>query len=218
MYRMLFAALLAIGFVADAHAGPITYDIQSYLSQQNGFSLSGTITTDGTLGSLTAADITDWTYTITMGNITVTNSLAAAGPGGTGSTGILTATPTSLTLPIPTTATAAMFQNLLSLGLDNDPNASSLQWRVAIPVPALSLAGGDTYFGVLGGPAAQIAWNENTPDNTLPLPTAGDPFIIATVPAAAVPEPGSITLMLAGIGGLVGARLTRHRRQAAARR
>jgi len=55
--------LLAIPGVASA--GSITYQINNYPAVQNGFSLSGTITTDGTIGDLAVKDITAWSWTIT---------------------------------------------------------------------------------------------------------------------------------------------------------
>ena len=45
----------------EVGAGPITYSIVNYPTLQNGFSVSGTITTDGSTGTmLPGTDITDW--------------------------------------------------------------------------------------------------------------------------------------------------------------
>src|SRR5579871_6763896 len=101
--------LLLGGVVADAHAGPITYDLNSYLSEQNGWSLSGTITTDGNLGAITTADILSWQFTLTNGTTTVTKGLTL---GSAIVEGTLLATDTSLTLPIPTSPNT---QNALQL-------------------------------------------------------------------------------------------------------
>jgi hypothetical protein len=46
-------------------AGSITYDIQNYPTDQNGWTLSGAITTDGKTGVLAPSDILSWTWTIT---------------------------------------------------------------------------------------------------------------------------------------------------------
>ena len=51
-----FAAVLFL-LLTNSIARATTYDI---LNQGNGILLSGTITTDGHLGALTAADITAW--------------------------------------------------------------------------------------------------------------------------------------------------------------
>src|SRR5271166_5332521 len=48
-------------------AGTITYDIQNYPTDQNAWTLSGAITTDGKTGVLAPSDILSWTWTITGG-------------------------------------------------------------------------------------------------------------------------------------------------------
>jgi hypothetical protein len=53
--------------VPAAQTTPITYTFISYAPLQNGYTLSGTVTTDGTIGALTDANITAWTWTITNG-------------------------------------------------------------------------------------------------------------------------------------------------------
>ena len=74
-------------------AGSITYDIVNYPDLQNGWTLSGTITTDGTTGTIQSSDITSWTWTVTMdgtthtyqstdpGAMTVTQALMASNTG-----------------------------------------------------------------------------------------------------------------------------------------
>jgi hypothetical protein len=64
------AAAVAWLSCATAFAEPITYNIVNYPLDQNEWTLSGSITTDGTmgnetLGSLNAANIIAWSYTIT---------------------------------------------------------------------------------------------------------------------------------------------------------
>ena len=68
MRHRLFAAAAATALIAAAHiadAGQITYSLQNYAADQNGSTLSGTVTTDGNLGTLTQADIVAWTWTVT---------------------------------------------------------------------------------------------------------------------------------------------------------
>jgi hypothetical protein len=68
-------------------------------------------------------------------------------------------------------------------------------------------------FGLANSPGTPW-FNANTLGPDVMLPLYG--FARLTVPqAAAVPEPASLMLALAGIGGLVGARLARRRREAA---
>jgi len=53
-------------------AGSTTYNIVNYPDLQNGWTLSGTITTDGTIGPIGSSDITSWTWTVTEAGISQT--------------------------------------------------------------------------------------------------------------------------------------------------
>lgn len=71
--------LMVSGNIAEA--GEITYAIQNYPADQQGATLSGTITTDGVIGTLSATDILSWSWTITSAGgtpSTVTSSDAGA--------------------------------------------------------------------------------------------------------------------------------------------
>ncbi len=71
MRKLSFAltALTAlIGFSSIGHSGTITYAIQNYPDDQGGYNVSGSITTDGTIGNLTASNVLFWTWTITSPN------------------------------------------------------------------------------------------------------------------------------------------------------
>ena len=65
-------------------AGSITYDIVNYPDLQNGWTLSGTITTDATMGPITQLDITSWTWSITkvVDNIVRDYTFRSTDPGG----------------------------------------------------------------------------------------------------------------------------------------
>jgi hypothetical protein len=60
---VLTLAILAGG--TSARAGNITYNIVDDPVDQNGYNLSGTIVTDGTIGELGSYDIISWQFTIT---------------------------------------------------------------------------------------------------------------------------------------------------------
>ena len=63
MRRFLSAvAVLALFFVSGGSivAGDITYSIVNDPIDQNGYTLSGTITTDGTIGALAPSDFLSW--------------------------------------------------------------------------------------------------------------------------------------------------------------
>ena len=61
---VLFSAVL-LAFASNAWAGQITYDIRHLPAYQDGYALSGTITTDGNTGYITSLDITNWSWTAT---------------------------------------------------------------------------------------------------------------------------------------------------------
>jgi hypothetical protein len=46
---------------------PVTYSFISYPSLQNNYTFSGTVTTDGVIGPLSATDVIAWTWTISNG-------------------------------------------------------------------------------------------------------------------------------------------------------
>ena len=84
MRQFLLSAAAAAMLIAPARitdAGEITYAIQNYPADQQGATLSGTITTDGVIGNLAASDILSWSWTITPAGgtpFTVTSSDAGA--------------------------------------------------------------------------------------------------------------------------------------------
>jgi hypothetical protein len=65
---LVFAPVVILLLSAtQLRADQITYDIVNYPSLQNGYTIQGTITTDGTMGTLTKSDITGWSIQITNG-------------------------------------------------------------------------------------------------------------------------------------------------------
>ena len=93
--RLATAALAILLVPHLSQAGQITYSIQNYAADQNGSTLSGSVTTDGNLGTLTSADMVAWMWTVTP----------PAGPpltlsGVTSTVSLLMATDQQLLLPI----------------------------------------------------------------------------------------------------------------------
>jgi hypothetical protein len=72
--------VLAFGIFGEASAGSITYDILDMPADQNGFAVSGTITTDGVIGNLANSDITSWSVTISQAGISETFTSGDGGP------------------------------------------------------------------------------------------------------------------------------------------
>jgi hypothetical protein len=99
MVRATAIPLMALAGIALAPtedtAATITYFIQNYPADQNGFDVTGTITTDGTTGLLSPSDILSWSVTI-PGEGTFSGGSRDLTLNG------LEATPTQITLPLPT--------------------------------------------------------------------------------------------------------------------
>jgi hypothetical protein len=71
----LLTLVVAISASGDQSKANIVYDLVDYPQFQNGYNISGTITTDGTIGDLITANIVSWGYTIKSGS---TNVFSAA--------------------------------------------------------------------------------------------------------------------------------------------
>lgn len=106
MYR---ACLCCVLLLASPFAkADLTYDLVSSPTDQEGWTLSGWITTDGTIGDIIASGgpsdvpaIKSWSWTVARGNEVI--SMSSADPGATLLLhGTLIATPTQLILPFPT--------------------------------------------------------------------------------------------------------------------
>jgi hypothetical protein len=117
----LLAGLVLLGGVVRAEATPITYAVALFDDLANGdvVSIAGSITTDGTLGSLTAANIVDWNLigwqaiSVSGVGLLVANVADMTGPlsGNNSSLSFLeeiVATPTTLSLAPPPSGNAAL--------------------------------------------------------------------------------------------------------------
>ena len=173
-------ALVIIAVSAAARAD-ITYDLYDYPDLENGYTLSGTITTDGAMGVLSPTDITNWDVNISQNS----KLLVHADP----STGFiqncnnLNADATGLWLA---TSPGVNRFNVV----DGVPRNDSVVIQYSF-VPSLDE---DEYLGQWPGHGG--LWNDTNGSGFQP---AGD-FIIAT---PTVPEPSSIALLLAGAVALV---------------
>lgn len=112
---LLLAPLcLALMFCPAVPAASITYTLQSYPSLQSGLNLTGSITTDGTIGVLAANDIMAWSFELTNGYQMIAYDSGTTPAALSG----LVATTTTLTLP---EAGPGAF-NMLSLASGNSNN------------------------------------------------------------------------------------------------
>jgi len=192
---------------SPARGSSITYNLQSYLPLQNGYTLSGTITTDGTIGTLTSSDITAWSFEFTLGSA---SSGFASGPSSSSAyvTGLI-ATDSALILPQPSGGGSVDDLELSALS-----QYALVYWsRHGTNSPGVS---GDLY---VADDDALInsgnLWEASNANSNAPGISLGgiNPWIIATT--AAVPEPGSLTLALLGTLCLAVGEWTRRRRRAA---
>jgi PEP-CTERM motif len=183
---ILAAALVTMLFNAAriTEAGEITYSIQNYPSDQQGATLSGTITTDGVVGNLAATDVLSWSWTITpLGGTSFTLSSSDAGTE-VFLQGSIVASPSSITIAAPTPSpTGAANSN--AFALSTNPGGSVTAFLEYERPAAIGLS----YTGVT--PLGGLIWGAENP-------TMGglDPWVIAT--AGSVPEPTSLTLLALG--------------------
>ena len=72
MRRLALVVIIVANPTASILAAPITYPLVNYNTQQkeqNGFDLTGTITTDGRIGFITMPVFPAWTYTVSYHGI-----------------------------------------------------------------------------------------------------------------------------------------------------
>lgn len=178
-FRTLLAAVTlaaATAAGAGAHAASIIYNL-SFTSATA--TLTGTITTDGTIGSIGAANITAWSFTQTGPNAF---SLTSDAPGAyrqcIGANGCFTATATTLSFNFASTTANDPFSNYGSFG----KTVQFAEYAQAAPISVVS--------------------NNQV---TFYAPTSN---VIGVAATAGVPEPTAWSLMIAGFG-LAGATLRR---------
>jgi hypothetical protein len=191
MRRIVFATASIVMLIASqciAEAGQITYSIQNYLADQQGATLSGTITTDGVIGNLAATDILSWNWTITpLGGTPYTLSSSDIGTKVL-LEGVVVASQSNITIALPT---QDFVDNALALEALNAGGitTSYIDYLRGLPVGSPF----NEYIGVTSV-GADVWANFN------PVMGGTNPWVIAA--ASAVPEPSS--LALAGLGAAWG--------------
>jgi hypothetical protein len=204
--KMRWSVLAASVFIASGSgqaSGDITYELVNNPAYQSGWTLSGSITTDGTLGSISAADITSWTWTATDPDNTFGVTITSTSPTASVSEAIgIEATSAALTIPVSTSGGL----ELSSAPARVLPNVWVLGWNGAQQQSA-----GGTYFGdflFLFDPVPPYVPIPGWACPTPPADGPNDTYILAN--AQAVPEPSSF--VLAGLAGVFGISLGLARR------
>ena len=172
--------------LSGLQAAPITYSIVNNAAFQNGYTLSGSISTDGTIGELSYGNFTGWSFTITE-TATSLVKLSDSSPLNAFS-GRIVASATQLTLPNPT---GSNFQNYLALlGAQG-----TLGWSRSPSVG--SGDSGDPASEQYGATGADVYWNNDAESLSLPS-TADGSWIIADGGVSTVPEPSTYGLLFGG--------------------
>jgi hypothetical protein len=183
LHRLALAALIVcLATIGQASASSITYNILDMSANQSGYTVRGTITTDGEIGNLANSDITAWSVTISLGVNTETFTSSDGGPI-VNILNNLVATPSEIyLLPADNFALANDFGLLSVPSIPNPISIDQIRW-VNSPQPI---------YMAQANFASPPVWN------TSPL-VAGTNWDIAT---AAVPEPSA--WVLGGIAAFAG--------------
>ncbi len=215
--RALLLAVLSLfltfGTNATTMGGSITYDLQNFAALQNGCTLSGTITTDGTIGVLSSADVVAWSFSVTGPQA---YTLTSQDPNTVVSTlsGVI-ATATSLIIPVPAQGVQSDGIFLISNGTNFGGSPGLRYYRQGDTIPGESPY--DQYDMTVPSPIPLIpiyAWLDtalrppglNLGSVGISAQGGGSPWTIGTL---AAPEPSSLTLGLLGVACLAVARWTR---------
>jgi hypothetical protein len=179
------ALVISVCFANGAFASTI-YKLVSYPTLQNGYTLTGTITTDGHVGVLAYSDITDASLTASNGTTTYQTPHASEVYGVTN----LIATATELDLPLSNLQSFPHFKiggagfgtpQLQYDYIQNADNSIVLYSNCVVDHPT----------------TLTVLWNTSPGSNLLQL--NGEPWRIAT----AVPEPAALILLVGGAAGLL---------------
>ena len=175
--------------LSGLHAAPITYSIVNNAAFQNkypsgvgGYTLSGSITTDGTIGDVTSG-ILGWNWTVTD-NATSAVVQSVAGNGVTLGSYSVQASATQITLR-PFGVGSALYLS----------GEGHLVWTRGAGHPMFGMPAMDEYYFQY----IETLWYNRGEGVSIPLPSTADgSWIIADGGVSTVPEPSTYGLLFGG--------------------
>jgi hypothetical protein len=181
-----FVAACGLLVAAQDASASIQYDFVDYPAYENGYTLAGSLTTDGTTGAITSNDILNWSFTISQGTTQLYSLSSSSG-------GSLLLTSNYVyedSTHIYLSQTSPSPSDLLFFNISGDTPLAYLNENSVL-----------TYEGAV--PSSTPYWSYSTPFT--------EPFTIAEAetPLTAVPEPTGAVCFI-GAMGLGGVFLRRH--------
>jgi hypothetical protein len=180
IFSLVLAAFALAGTAAPSYAA-IIYNVTNYAAGQNGWSVNGTITASGTGTFTNASAITAWDITLSKDLVSYQFSNLTSTAGSPRILrGTLNATSTTLSLP-----TGSEFL------LEEITNTSRLQWSNQFPSEMMGVS--SIYYAGWNG--VGTLWTSS--GSNVFSPIVDGAFTLGA--AAAVPEPSTYAMALAGL-------------------
>ena len=174
--------------ISGLQAAPITYSLVNNAALQNGYTLSGSITTDGTIGVLSDSNITGWAWTVTN---TATSAVTFSESGTSVMSNRIVASATQFTLPQA---------NLDVSFLRINTSGGFIRWDrypendMGMGMPGMTFPALDGYMAAGNGVFFWDQYSVNVPLTS----TSDGSWIIAEASTSTIPEPSTYGLLFGG--------------------